>query len=266
VLLLHERRRNLRLVLESQHAVRLAKDVRDQDEATAEAARRAMFMILSTALLKQGKDNWSDLRDEANDVRSAFAALDSAQLTEVETPELRLLRLAALNGLGAAQAAVFREVLQLGEHYLTDSPPKGRAPLDSSQRSVVRLLLAEAHLGVGELAEAAAALNACDPATLSTPAALALMERLGRAFAEAAEHADPQQGLAWLERALRETADTDVRFRKLLLAVAKVRIQVDAGKRSEVLAMLDQHAGLFGAADCPQELKDAFAKLRTQLQ
>ena len=41
-------------------------------------------------------------------------------------------------------------------------------------------------------------------------------------------------------------------------------MKADPGVRPAVLTQLDRRAGLFEAAGCPQELKDAFAQLRGQ--
>lgn len=258
VLAQHDKRVSLRHVLQSQHAVQLAGETGSAEAPRAERARLAMQYILRAAVLKPQRESWSapELKEEASDVRSAFAALDLVG-ADLDAPNLRMLRLEVLSALGGHQ-----EVLRHGLAYLSpDDKPKNAPPLNAEQKDAARLLVAEAHLALGQLDRVAAMLAERDPARAGEAAALSLLERLGRAHLD---QGAASQALPFLEKAWHGTAEGDPRYRARLLAFVQARLQAQPGTREEVAALLESKASLFEASDCPAELKEAFLRLRGQ--
>ncbi|HLQ36855.1 MAG TPA: hypothetical protein VK348_03575 [Planctomycetota bacterium] len=260
-LLYYEKRRSLRLVLESQQAVRLAKDVKSSDGTLADCARRAMHLLLDTAGLKPQKESWAELRDEANEVSSAFLALEEAGEV-IDEPKLWLLRLAALNGLGQSQAGFYQKAANFAAKLMTDNGQLSWAP---AEKDSSRLLAAEAELGLGHLDQAGQLLSGCDPPRLAADAALLLQERLGKSLLDGSD-SDVRKALSWLEQVLQKTAADDPRFRARLLLTARARVKADPKQRSQVLSLLDEKAALFDAPECPADVHEQFARLRGQLQ
>lgn len=259
LLLRHEKRRSLRLVLEAHDAPRRVALVNNEDPTIASRAREALQHLVRTALLKPAKDSWTstdELKREARDVRAALAALERVQ-EPVDDAALRLLRLEVELAVGNPT-----ELLVLANRYLAEADGGARpgAAMDAAQKDQVRLLAAEAQFAAGRHAEALALLDQRDPMRAREARTVDLMERLARALMAG----DPNLALSLYTKVLAATGDDDPALRTRLLGWAVVRLQVDPGSRGDVLAQLDRRAPLFEAPDCPAEQKEQFAQLRAQ--
>lgn len=261
-LLRFTKRRALRSVLEQQHASNLTGDLASPDKARADAARRGLYIVLQTALLKPVDKTWLELKNEADDVRSAFQALESAG-EDLDASRLRILRMEVLVGTGEQVSGNWTEAVKHAEDYLSPTDqPKNAAPLDDQQKDTIRLLEADAHLHLDHRNEAAARIDQCDPMRQRSLYAMALMERLGKAFADSAAEGDAQKAALWLERVAQWTTDDDKLFRPRLLAWANAALKASPSSRELVQKRLLEKEALFMAAECPPELRDAFEKLR----
>jgi hypothetical protein len=252
----NDQRRQLRQVLESQNAVRLAADI-VADANKAERARQAMHFILSAALLKPASEPWTapELKQEAADVRSAFAALESVK-ADLDLPGYRMLRLQVLGACGAHQ-----EVVALGTMYLQDDRSKGGTAMSPEQKDAVRLQMAEAQLSLGKPDKAEALLKERDPARAGEPAALLVADRLAKALIDGGA---ADKALPWLDRALQATGESDPRFRARLVQWAQTRMQLEPAAKQDVVSQLEARRELFKSADCAPELREAFERLRGQ--
>lgn len=256
VLWRHEERRHLRHVLESQHASALSSEVASGDQSKADRARQAMWLLLRTAALRPATESWSapEAKQEATDVRAAFAALDGVNV-ELDAPALRILRLQVLAALGA-----HADVVAFGTRWLAgDDKPKGGVGLSPEQKDTVRLWMAEARLFQGQLDKAEALLRERDPVRSGEAPTLLVVDRLARAHLDAGA---PDKALPWLDQVLKATGESDPRFRARLLAWAQTYVHVNPGSRQDVIAQLERSVTLFRSADCPPDLKEAFDRLR----
>ncbi|MGE3175253.1 MAG: hypothetical protein AB7O97_21680 [Planctomycetota bacterium] len=253
VLLKHERRAQLRHVLETHNAVLFAKDARAGDTALSQPARMAMRFLLRAALLKPAREPWQS--GEANDVRIAFEALPPGErLPEnLQDPAFRLLRLDALLACGKSQ-----EVLALGNAWIEEKDPQDHRPLSSEDIDSVRLLMTEAYLLEGKIGPAADSLSRLGTARAADPRAIDAADRLGRAFLAT----DPKQAVRWLETVVRVTAEEDPAWRARAVALWQARVQANPADRDAVRAEIEKRAAMFDSPDCPEGLKNAVAVLR----
>lgn len=260
-LLRHERRRMARHVLSSQRAVALAEKVKDTDSVVAEGARRAMLVIVQSALLKPAVEPWSTLREEAVEVRSALLALDQLQVP-TDAPAMRLLRLAVFAALGQPQ-----EVFGAASRYLAATdPPKDAEPLSPRDKDAVRLLAAEAAVALGKREDGKRLLEERDRALDQDPATLDVVEKLGQSFLDLNDEPSLRQAAPLLDRVLQATPATDPRHRPRVLAWARAATRIGPEERARAVALLESKASLFTAADCPAEQRAEFERLRAKPQ
>jgi hypothetical protein len=124
----------------------------------------------------------------------------------------------------------------------------------------MRVLLAEAHLGLGKPDLAAKVLAERDGEQSGDVRLTDLQSRIAKALTAT----DSAASLALLTRVLKATPPEDPQFRARLVDWASASVRQDPGSRQAVLVELDRHAALFEAQDCPPELRDAFVQLRGQ--
>lgn len=260
----HEKRPSLRLVLLNHAAVDLAKEVASAEGSQAERAREAMRWLIVVALQKPPREAWTDSEDlqrEARDVRVAFNALDTLDESQrLDEPRHRLLRLEVELVGGKFREVVERATAWLGNGSTPVAPGTARQPFSAEQRDRMRILLAEAHLGLNKPELAAKALADRDGDQSADVRLTDLQARIGKALAAT----DPAASLALLARALKATPPEDPQFRTRLVEWASASVRLDPGARQAILVELDRHAALFEAQDCPSELRDAFVQLRGQ--
>ena len=255
-LLLHRKRQSLRLVLQNHAAVELANAVSASDPIQNRRARRAMQLLVETALLKPAREGWTsseDLLREVRDVRVAFSALDGVEDSGLkDSAALRLLRLEV--DLAAGR---FQEVVQRASALLAPPTASGQAKptFQPEELLQVRTLAAEAQLGLNRPELAARLL---DESGEADGARADLLSRVGRAMVAT----DAVAAFPVFERVLKVTAPEDPAYRGRLLDVLRTRLLVDPSAREAVLKQAETYVPLFQAADCPAELREAFAQLR----
>lgn len=255
-LLLHRKRQSLRLVLQNHAAVELANAVSASDPIQNRRARRAMQLLVETALLKPAREGWTsseDLLREVRDVRVAFSALDGVEDSGLkDSAALRLLRLEV--DLAAGR---FQEVVQRASALLAPPTASGQArpTFQPEELLQVRTLAAEAQLGLNRPELAARLL---DESGEADGARADLLSRVGRAMVAT----DAVAAFPVFERVLKVTAPEDPAYRGRLLDVLRTRLLVDPSAREAVLKQAETYVPLFQAADCPAELREAFAQLR----
>lgn len=261
-LLANGKRQSLRLILQNQAAVDLAKDVTNADGGTAERARRALRLIIETAVLKPPREAWTSaesLQREARDVRTAFAALDALEPAQrLDQPAHRLLRLDVELAGGK-----YQEVVQRATAWLTGGAGNGNGGAEPPAGSAdwldrVRLLAAEAQLALSRPDAALKLLEERNTDAAADPAALDLLSRIATALAAST----PPRAVELFERAMRATAPEDPAFRRRLLDWLQQRLRVDPDSRVAVARDADRHAALFEAPDCPPELRELFEQMR----
>ncbi len=260
-LLANGRRDSLRLILKNHGAIELAKGVANNDGAIRERAQKAMQVVIETALLKPAKDAWAsteDLQKEAFEVRNAFLALDNVdEALRLDKAEHRLLRLEVELAGGK-----YQEVEKRAQSWLTaGNGGAARTTFTPAQATAVRMLAAEALLGLNK-PDAAAKILVEREAEPANPAALAdLQVRIARSLPATSA----ALAASLFDKALRATPPEDPpTFRARLLEWAQAKIRADAAAKEATLAELDRHVALFDARDCPQEQRDAFQNLRNQ--
>lgn len=256
-LLKHRERQSLRLVLRSHDAITLAKDVKSADKAAVDRACMAMRFLIQAAVLKPAKTRWGsseDLQTEARDVRSAFEALDTVDVVRrLDEPKHRLVRLHV-----ALVAQDYQDVVRRAGAWLKAEQQKSTG-VDPATLDQVRLLAAEAQLGLAKPKLALAMLDACTKDSAKQPDVLALSSRIGAALVGS----DIQQAVAVFERTMRATSVEDPLFRPRLLDWMRTRIRHQPDSRKETLAEGNKHAALFAAKDCPEPLRKEFEQLRS---
>jgi hypothetical protein len=256
-LLQFEKRESMRLVLQSHSAVDLAKDVGAADSSQAARGLQAMQMLIATALLKPARVSWAgseELLREAREVRAAFGALDLADEGERrDEPAHRLLRLEVDLAGGK-----FQEVVQRATSWL---PPNGAAngrPMSLEHRDRVRTLVADAWLGLGKADAAARILRDFEQdGLLSDPRLSDLQVRIGKAVLAA----EPETGVALLERAMRATPAEDPALRSRVVEWAQARLRIEPSALPQVREELARHALLFEAQDCLREHRDFYQQV-----
>ena len=258
------KRQSLRLVLQNQAAVDLAKDVGSTDPNLATPAYKAMYWLIRTALLKPPRESWTsseELQREARDVRVAFGVLDGLdEAQRLDEPKHRLLRLEVELACGKFQEVVQRSVAWLANptpNPVAGSPP--REPWTADQRERLRCLAAEGQLGLGKPDLAAKTLGERDAEHPLDVRAIDLQGRIAKALLPT----DAATAVALLEQVWKSTLPEDAQFRSRLLDWAQARVRTDAAAKAATLAEVDRYAALFGAQDCPPELRDAFQQLRS---
>lgn len=259
-LLEHGKRNSLRLILQSHGAIELAKEVGNADGAIRERAVKATQVVINAALLKPAKEPWTstdELQKEARDVRTAFGALDPLdESLKLDRPEHRVLRLEVELAGGKLQ-----EVAQRAQAWLSAGNGNGgRTGFTPAQTTVVRMLAAEAMLGLSKPDAAAKLLAERDPEPASPPGLLELQARIARALAPT----NLEAAVQLFSKNLRATAGEDPLFRARLLEWAQAQIRLDGTTKEATVAELERHVALFEARDCPQEQRDAFLNLRNQ--
>ncbi len=254
-----QKRQSLRLVLQSHAAVDLAKDVGSSDAGLAERARMAMHVLVETALFKPAREGWTsteDLLREARDVRAALGALDTVEeSSRLDKPQHRLLRLEVELATGK-----FQEAAQRASGWLANgNGGGGPSAMSAEQKDRMRVLAAEAQLALGKPEVAVRVLDERTTEVAADPSVLELQARIARALVVA----DPAAAVQLFDRTLRATAPEDVAFRARLVEWMAARLRHDPKARAATLQEAERHAGLFAAADCPAELREAFDQLRT---
>lgn len=260
MLVRHQRRRMLRHVLVSHNAISLAKDLRSSDQILVGRARSAVRFVLLAAISKPEDETWEssdELRREAADVRAVFeSAPQGMKLPDsMDAPAFRLLRLQVLLATGG-----HKEVVALSRVWLEERDPKDWEPLSPFQQETVRYLCAEAQARDGKLADAVQTLARLPQGQVPDPRLVGVAERLGRAFLAT----DAGRAVEWLTVSVRGTKDEDPAMRDRLVALWEARLAHAPQERASVLAEVDRKIAMFEAADCPENLKQAVARLRAQ--
>lgn len=253
-LLLHEKRKGLRQVLQTQKAIELTKDVVASDAKVADAARLAMTYLIGAAVLVPSDTDWrsESNKEEARHVRMAFAALDQLDAeARLDAPNHRVLRVTVDLALGKGQ-----EVVERISGWLA-APDPG----DAGHCDRLRLIAAEAELSQKRPAEALAFMEARAPEAASEPSGLAVSMRIARALAAS----DAARAAAVFEKALRATSSEDPLYRARLLDWLRCSLRVPELKES-ALAEAEAHASMFEGAECPEKLRTEFAELLRQNQ
>ncbi len=258
MLVRHQRRRMLRHVLVSQNAIGLAKDLRSSDQMLLSRARSAVHFILLAAISKPENEAWDstdELRREAADVRIAFDAVPKGMRLpdSIDAPAFRLLRLQTLLSTGG-----HKEVVTLAQAWIEERDPKDWEPLSPFQQDSVRYLCADAQTRDGKLADAVHTLARLPQAQVPDPRLVGIADRLGRAFLAT----DVGRAIEWLTVSVRGTKDEDPALRERLVALWEARLVHTPAERASVLAEMDRKIAIFEAADCPENLKQAVARLR----
>ena len=262
-----QKRQSLRLVLQGHGAVDLARSVENADAVLAERARMAMQFLIRAAVLKAPKDSWTsseELQREAQDVRVAFAALDTVdEKYRLDEPVHRVLRLEIDLALGKHQEVAQRATAWLGAPPPANGggnngKPDARRAATLVERDRIRMLAAEAHLALGKPDVAARGLAELRAEASKEPAVLDLQSRIARAWFAT----DPAAAIALLASTWKATPVEDAQFRQRLLDWMTYRIRHEPGSRAATLEEAEVHSELFSRQDCPKELSDAFAQLR----
>lgn len=254
------KRQSLLLVLASQGAIDLAKNVSSPDAGLAERARQAMAVIIKTAAAKPAKESWTsteELKREASDVRAAFASLDAVdQQSRLDEPPYRLLRVEVELATGK-----FQDAAQHATAWLGNGNGNGGgtgAAMSPLQKDRLRVLAAEAQLALGKADAAQRLLSERTSEVAADPQVLDLQMRIARALFTT----DPSAAVQVFERTMRATSPEDPAFRGRLVEWMQAQIRHDPGKKQATLMEGERHAALFSAPDCPSELRDAFELLR----
>lgn len=260
----HRKRQSLRLILQNHAAADFAKEVKTADPTASRRAKKAMQLLIETALLKPAREPWTaseELLREARDVRTAFGALEAVEDSGLkDSPSLRLLRLEV-----DLAAGKFQDVVQRAGTLLQGGAPANggtatpRVTLLPEDEARVRTLAAEAQLALGRPEQARKLLDDAGGAVATDPATLDLVGRIGRALLPT----DAVGALALFDRVLKATPTEDAAFRARLVDWLQARLIAEPDSRAATLQRAEQHAALFTAADCPPDLRAAFDQLRT---
>lgn len=261
---LHRKRQSLRLILQNHAAADYAKEVRATDPTASRRAKKAMQLLIETAMLKPAREVWTatdDLLREARDVRTAFGALENVEDSGlVDSPALRLLRLEVDLASGKFQDVVQRaSALLSGGGAANGGVATPRTALLPEDEARVRTLAAEAHLALGRAEQARKLLDEAGGAAATDPATLDLLGRIGRALLPT----DAAGALALFDRVLKATSTEDPAFRARLVDWLQARMVAEPDQRAATLQRAQQHAALFEAAECPPDLRAAFEQVRT---
>jgi hypothetical protein len=152
----------------------------------------------------------------------------------------------------------FLEAAQRGTAWLGNGT-SGRAPMSASDRDRMRVMVAEAHMGLGKPDAAARVFGEIGAELASDPAVLDLQSRIARALVAS----DGPAAVGLFAGALRATAPEDPAFRQRLIDWMVHQIQVDPATRAATVQEGEKFAALFTSPDCPSELRDAFEQLRS---
>lgn len=270
-LLVAEKRQSLRLVLQGHGAVDLARSVASDEPGLATSARYAMQCIIGTALLKPAKDPWTssdELKREAFEVRSAFAALDGVDEPDrLDDTRHRILRLEVDLALGKHLELVERANGYLangggsngngGNGAAAGKPEGKRTPMTPAERDRVRVLAAEAQLALGKPELAARVLTEVRAESAKDAAVTDLQSRIARAWFPI----DSAGAVALFAASWRATPPEDPQFRARLVDWMTFRLRLEPTARAEVLQEVAPFAPQFDRADCAPELRDAFRRL-----
>lgn len=255
-------RPSLRLLLDEKHsAIGLAKEVVNADAAIAQRARRAMQVLIRTALQRPADQPWRStpaLLAEANEVSTAFGLLDPIDGARLEEPVYRLLRLEVELATGRGLEKVVERATALLVSGQPNPAPGGAASWTPEQKDRVRAIAAEAQLALQKPGLAARLLVDRDSARPMTAGELVLAGKVGKALVAT----DAATAVALFDRVRRATPVDDPAFRVRLIDWATARVGQDPATQAQVWAEVRPHAALFEAADCPKELKSAFQGLR----
>jgi hypothetical protein len=254
------KRQSLLLVLASQGAIDLAKNVSSPDAGLAERARQAMAVIIKTAAAKPARESWTstdELKREASDVRAAFASLDAVdQQSRLDEPQYRLLRVEVELATGKFQDAAQHAMAWLGNG--NGNGGGTGAAMTAVQKDRLRVLAAEAQLALGKPEAGQRLLSERTSEVAADAPVLDLQMRIARALFAT----DPSAAVQVFERTYRATSPEDPAFRGRLVEWGQAQIRHDPNKKQAILLECERHAALFAAADCPAELRDAFEQLR----
>lgn len=246
-------------------AIDLAGNVESADGRVASRARWAMQLIIRTALLKPADVWWGsseELKSEANEVHIAFGTLNKPKVPasdRLDGPEHRVLFLEV-----ELVGSNYGEVVERAGAWLAERPanaPNGAAAAPTfrpEQKDRIRLLAADAQLGLSKPAQAAVMLKVIDPKRRLGPRELTVFDRAGRALLET----DPATAVALLDRARQATATDDPAFRQRLLEWASAALTLDPNGKNRILTEVEKHAALFTGEDCPADLRKRFQSLR----
>lgn len=269
-LLEFKKRQSLRHLLGKRHAaVDMATGVTSNDVSVANRSRRAMQILIRTALLKRPDQPWTgspDLAAEANAVRIAFGALDDPKVPDsarLDDPQHRLLRLEV-----ALAGAHYREVVDRATALLADTNPNpapggaARKPFSAEQKDQIRVLAADGYLGLSDPAAAARMLAGLGTNRPLDSAQLAVFDRVGKALAKSTANGDAATAVHLFDQARKATPVEDPAFRERLMDWATTSVRVHPESRPAVWAEVQQHSAIFEAQDCPGHLRTKFAGLR----
>ena len=260
----HRKRQSLRLILQNHAAADFAKEVKTADPTASRRAKKAMQLLIETALLKPAREPWAgsdELLREARDVRTAFGALEAVEDSGLkDTPALRLLRLEVDLVSGKFQDVVQRAASLLnGGNGSNGGTPAPRVALLPEDEVRVRTLAAEAQLALARPEQARKLLEEAGGAVATDAATLDLVGRIGRALLPT----DAVGALALFDRVLKATPTEDAGFRARFVDWLQAKLIAEPDSRAATLQRAQQHAALFEAADCPLDLRASFDQLRT---
>lgn len=260
---LHRKRQSLRLILQNHAAADLAKEVKAADPNASRRAKKAMQLLIETALLKPAREPWTaseDLLREARDVRAAFGAIETVDDSGLKDgPALRLLRLEVDLATGKFQDVVQRATALLtGAAATNGGASSSRLVMLPEDEAHVRVLAAEAQLALGRPEQARKLIEEVGGVVATEAASLDLLGRIGRGLLPT----DAAGAVLLFDRLLKATPPEDVAFRARLVDWLQAKLLAEPESRAAVLKRAEQHASLFQAADCPPDLRQAFDQLR----
>jgi hypothetical protein len=236
-------RRELRNVIERQRPLLII----GRDGVNDEVVRRALEMVVHTALLKPRGEPWS--KREAGEVLEALQHFESRRVA-IDAPDWRLLRIEAL-----AAAERWDEVLQRGQVEIEE----GKLPPGELTR--VHVATARAHLARNDV-DAAIKIADGELAGAEPASTAALAEETGVVLLRAGRFKD---ALTWLVRAQQQTAETDPLFPRRFLRRLDAEAQAEPETRSTVLARLMAREQLFVAPEVQPDLRAEFEQLKQRL-
>lgn len=238
-------RRELRNVIDRQRPLALL-DLLERGGVRPEVVKKALELMVSTALLKPSTERWQDLQREARDTLTAIEYLAKADPQAV-SPSARLLQLELLAGLG--QPA---DVLTLGQRDLRD------VPFAAADRARVGLLLVRAHLALDQVDEAVTMVQAGLPGAEARDLLL-LREEVAAALQR---RGDLASALAWMVEILGQTPERDPAFARRYLRRVEIEFLANPELRLTSLQRLQEKEMLFTGADVPADLRKQYDDLK----
>jgi hypothetical protein len=226
-----------------------------------------MGFLIAAAAMKPPQEPWTSteqLLREAQDVRTAFAALDAVDAKErVDSIDDRLLRLEVELATGRQQDVARRVATWLAP------PPAGNGtngaagigtaaplPMTEAQRDRMRVLGAAAQLALGRADLARKLLE--ERTTDAVDSQLLDLElRVARTLATA----DVAGAVDMFARIVRRTPPEDAAFRARVVEWLALRLRHDPNARGDVQREAERHRKLFEQQDCPADLREQWRQL-----